>query len=208
MAEFELNEGAPEGATPIDPEDAEGLLDGTVRTKADLNEQEALNISAAIIWLERRRSFDVLNVERLTELHRRMFERTWRWGGELRQTMKSVSPYQAWQVPGLLRELVADTIAQYDLCEKTVKELDDIAVRFHHRVVVIHPFPNGNGRHARLATDALLKQWKRPPFDWGGAALTEAGEARDRYLTALRAADAGDFAPLRDFVRTVSKRAD
>jgi Fic-DOC domain mobile mystery protein B len=164
---FDVNDGAPEGATPIDPEEAEGRIDSTVQTKADLNEQEAQNISEAILWLDQRRSFDVLHEERLTALHRRMFDRTWRWAGQFRRTMKSVSPYHAWQVPLLARELVENAVARYDGCDKSANELDDIAMRFHHRLVVIHPFPNGNGRHARLATDELLKFWKRPAFRLG-----------------------------------------
>jgi fido (protein-threonine AMPylation protein) len=68
--------------------------------------------------------------------------------------------------------------------------------------VVIHPFPNGNGRHARLMTDVLLRRNGVSAFSWGGANLEAAGDARERYLAALRAADAGDFKPLLEFVRS------
>ena len=79
---------------------------------------------------------------------------------------------------------------------------DEIATRFHHRLVWIHPFPNGNGRHARLATDLLLVTLGRPRFSWGRVNLVDAGETRRAYIAALRAADGHDIAPLLDFVRS------
>jgi Fic-DOC domain mobile mystery protein B len=78
---------------------------------------------------------------------------------------------------------------------------DEIAVRFHHRLVFIHPFPNGNGRHARLIADVFAMKLGRPAFTWGSAHLVEEGEARNRYLEAIRAADNGDIQPLLKFAR-------
>jgi Fic family protein len=98
-----------------------------------------------------------------------------------------------------VRKLLEDTTAQLS---GKVAPLDEIAAKFHHRLVLIHPFANGNGRHARLITDLLLAANGAAPFPWGRGDLVHAGEARDRYLAALRAADARDFAPLRAFVRS------
>jgi len=102
-----------------------------------------------------------------------------------------------------MRELVDNTRASYEGSDRTPEALDALAVRFHHRLVHIHPWPNGNGRHARLATDSLLERWDRPPFSWGsGADLASENAARDAYLSALRFADGGSFTRLLEFVRS------
>lgn len=102
----------------------------------------------------------------------------------------------------MLHDLVQDIRVQYDASSRNPKELDVIATRFHHRLVWIHPWPNGNGRHARLATDLLLAYWGRPPFTWGNADLVARGSARMKYLSALRDADIGNYEPLLEFVRS------
>lgn len=79
---------------------------------------------------------------------------------------------------------------------------DKIAVRFHHRLVFIHPFPNGNGRHARLMADLLVERLGQPRFTWGSRSLIDASETRQRYIAALQAADASDYAPLLAFARS------
>ena len=132
-------------------------------------------------------------------LHRRMFNRTWRWAGTFRQSDKNIGCDWT-QVPMRLRQLLDNT--QYWLQEK-VFPVEEAAARFHHQLVLVHGFPNGNGRHARLMTDRLLRQCNVQPFSWGGGQhLVGPGEARQQYLTSLRAADAGDFGPLLTFVRS------
>lgn len=80
---------------------------------------------------------------------------------------------------------------------------DEIAARFHHRLVAIHPFANGNGRHARLITDLLLERTLAATrFSWGGEEIIEANDCRQQYIRALQAADRGDYAPLLAFVRS------
>jgi Fic family protein len=86
--------------------------------------------------------------------------------------------------------------------ENPVHSAEEIAVHFHHQLVWLHPFPNGNGRHSRLMTDCLLKQRGLEPFSWGRANLIAANAVRGRYLQALRAADGGDYQPLQIFVRS------
>lgn len=132
------------------------------------------------------------------ELHKRIFDRTWRWAGSFRKTERNlgVAPEQ---IAPQLRNLLDD--ARYWLDYSTYT-LDETAARFHHRLVSIHCFANGNGRHARFITDALLASAGSVPFNWGRGDLVQAGEVRDRYLAALRTADGGDFSKLLAFVRS------
>ena len=186
------------GATPLDPDEARGLIPRHIRTQAELNQWEQANVLEGSAWAMRSRERDVLNEGFVRELHRRLFGGTWRWAGTFRTTGKNIG-VDAEQVAVQLRELLENT--RYWIGHGTFP-LDEIAARFHHRLVVIHPFPNGNGRHARLMTDVLLRRNGAAAFSWGGASLEAGGDARDRYLAALRAADAGDYAALLAFVRS------
>lgn len=195
------NERADPGATPVDPDEAHALVPGHLQTQAQLNQWEALNIARASRWASRRRGENWLSTSALKELHRRMFGETWRWAGTYRTSDKNISPYRWTQVPELMENLVANTRTRYESSDKSPEELDDIALRFHHELVHIHPWPNGNGRHARLATDLLLRSWGRPPFTWGERAKLSDTELRARHITALQHAGAGDYSLLRRFVR-------
>lgn len=193
----------PDGATPLDDEELQGLIPDHLHTKAELNQWEAVNVASGHAWALGRRTSDPLSVGALQRLHRRMFGDTWTWAGSCRRSDKNISPYHWTQVGVLMRELVENTKAQYDASDKSAGALDDIAVRFHHQLVRIHPWPNGNGRHARLATDQLLRYWDRLAFTWGsGNDLAPDGGTRSRYVAALRAADAGSYQALRSFVRS------
>jgi Fic-DOC domain mobile mystery protein B len=192
-----------DGNTPLDEDAIRGLIPSDVHTRAELNAWEATNIGHAIAWAYGRAHVGILSVETLLELHRRMFGATWSWAGTFRKSDNYISPHHWAQVPMLMRELVGDTQAQHVASNKAAAALDDIAVRFHHRLVQIHPWPNGNGRHARLATDLLLREWNRPAFTWGDAAGAGFGDTvRRGYIAALRAADAGEFEALRRFARS------
>jgi len=189
----------PAGATPLDPDESAGLVPGHIATREQLDEWEADNILAGERWAAgaaKRR--EILDDAFLRELHRQMFERTWKWAGSYRASEKNIGIAPE-RIGEEVRKLLEDTKAQ--LAGK-VAPTDEIAARFHHRLVSIHPFPNGNGRHARLLTDLLLAANGAEPFTWGRGDLEHAGEARERYLAALRAADARDFAPLLAFVRS------
>jgi len=188
-----------EGATPIDQDEAEGLIPDHIQTSRDLDEWEQRNIIVAIAWLEKTRPTEILNEAFFKELHRRMFNRVWRWAGTFRQTDKNIGgPW--YQIAPRLKNLCEDTLLW--IKNRTDPE-DEIAVRFHHRLVQIHPFPNGNGRHARLLADLLLENvLDRPKFTWGGGKLTDPGEARKRYIAALKAADNHDSQPLLAFARS------
>lgn len=186
------------GATPLDPDEARGLIPGHIRTQAELNQWEQANVLEGSTWALRSRGRDFLSEGFVRELHRRMFGNTWRWAGTFRTTGKNIG-VDSLQIGVKLRDLLND--ANYWLEHRTYA-VDEIAARFHHRLVAIHPFSNGNGRHARLMTDVLLKRQGAAAFTWGGANLESVGDARDRYLAALRAADAGDYAQLLAFVRS------
>jgi Fic-DOC domain mobile mystery protein B len=186
------------GSTPLDPNEIDGLLPPHLRTQEELNEWEQANIGRALGWLASARRPDTLTEGFVRELHRRMFDSTWRWAGRFRATERNIGVAPE-QIGPRLRDLLDD--ARYWLQHGTYT-IDEAAVRFHHRLVAIHCFANGNGRHARLITDALLADHGAAHFSWGRGDLARAGDARDRYLAALRAADRGDVSALLTFVRS------
>ena len=195
MIEFEY----PEGATPIDPDEAEGLLLTHITTHGELNRWEQDNILEAKDWTEKSKPTNILNEQFIKALHKRMFGNVWKWAGQFRLSDKNIGgPWH--QVPMSLRNLCDDAALWVELQEESP---DLIAVRFHHRMVSIHPFPNGNGRHAREMANLLLKNiLKYPSFTWGGKNLAEGGSIRAQYIESLRAADKGDYKPLLAFVHT------
>jgi len=185
----------PEGATPLEPEEMEGLLFPHIQTCADLDQMEQVNIQDGLIWLSRQKNPDVLSEAFLRELHRRLYGNVWAWAGEFRNTEKNIGVAPE-QIGVSLRNLLDDT--RYRIEHGTYPPAE-IALRFHHRLVQIHLFSNGNGRHARIATDALLKfVMKAEPIDWGSRHLQDAGQHRQEYIAALHSADAGDIQPLMD----------
>ena len=189
----------PEGASPIDPDEAKGLLLTHITTRGELDRWEQDNIVEALTWLDRAKPTDILNEQFVKELHRRMFGNVWRWAGHFRHSDKNIGgPWH--QVPTSLKNLCDDARLWMDLHEELP---NPIAVRFHHRLVSIHPFPNGNGRHARLMTDLLLGNILHcSRFTWGSENLSRVGNARQRYIEALHAADEHNYGPLLEFVRT------
>lgn len=187
-----------DGATPLDRDETEGLIPGHIETRADLNGWEQANIAKAVAWLaERRARGSALSLDFLRELHERMFDDTWRWAGRFRTTGKSIG-IPASRIPESLKDLLDDTKLWI---EQGTYSMDEIGARFHHRLVSIHAFPNGNGRHARLMTDALLEELGGAPFSWGTAGRDAGPTTRTDYISALRQADRGAYAPLVAFVR-------
>ncbi len=127
-----------------------------------------------------------------------MFDRVWNRAGRYRHSDKNIGSF--WhEIPAAVQQLCGD--ARYWIENETCS-VDEIATRFHHRLVRIHAFPDGNGRHARLLTDALLERMGQPRFSWGDSDLIRAGDVRSRYIAALRAADAGELGSLLGFVRS------
>ena len=189
-----------EGQTPLDEDEKDGLLISTITTRGDLDEFEQLGVEKANEWLLTRNfSIDkILTEEFVRTLHKRMFEEIWKWAGEFRKTEKNIG-IDPVIIPIQLRYLLDD--CKYWITNKVFNE-DEIAVRLSHRMVSIHPFANGNGRHSRLIADVLVsKGFEKPYFTWGSVNLTKKGEARSNYLAALRSADQNDYKLLIEFAR-------
>ncbi len=185
------------GATPLDADELASLIPGHITTQGELNEWEQLNIVQGDTWARRQRK-EILDDGFLRRLHQQMFGETWRWSGSFRKSDKNIGV--DWLQIGVeLKKLLDD--ARYQMANGSLPP-DEIGVRFHHRLVAIHPFPNGNGRHARLMADLLVERLGRPRFTWGSASLTDANETRQRYIAALQAADARNIAPLLAFARS------
>jgi Fic-DOC domain mobile mystery protein B len=188
-------------ATPLTYEESLELIPAYIASRDDLNHAERENILRGQAWALRRRHSSLaplLSEDFIKTLHRRMFNEVWRWAGKYRLSERNLGfPYN--EIPVAIRHLLDDTKAWV---EHQSFSLDEIAVRLHHRLVLIHPFVNGNGRHARLVADLLLMQSGRERFSWGRENLQSAGELRATYIAALKAADRHDIAPLLSFARS------
>ncbi|MEI9886403.1 MAG: mobile mystery protein B [Rhizomicrobium sp.] len=184
-------------ATPLAPAERDGLIPTHVTLRSELNELEQRNILEADRWVFGRKR-KVLDEAFLRGLHRRMFKSVWRWAGAYRVSERNLG-VASYRIETELHQVLADV--RYWIDHATYPP-DEIAVRFHHRLVFIHPFPNGNGRWSRLAADLLVVQLGGHRFTWGRAALQTAGAVRKSYIDALRAADAHDPAPLVAFARS------
>jgi Fic-DOC domain mobile mystery protein B len=194
-----MNLNYPEGATPLDADEALGLLLSHLTNRTELDRWEQENIATAEAWAFRRKPRDILKEGFNKNLHKRMFGTVWRWAGEFRTTSKNIG-VPAWQITSELNNLCNDCATWI---EHSTYPPDEIAVRFHHRLTVIHPFPNGNGRHARLLTDILLVHLLgQPRFTWGSGNLVNAGACRQEYINALRTADRHEYTSLLAFVRS------
>jgi Fic-DOC domain mobile mystery protein B len=191
-----------EGQTPLDEDEKEGLLISSVTTKAELDELEQGNIEQAMLWaMQRRRSGpgEVLKEAFIKEVHVKMFGKVWKWAGTFRNSNKNLG-VDKYAIGTTLRTLLDD--CSYWIANKTFPE-DEIAIRFKHRIVSVHCFVNGNGRHSRLMADIIAeKVFNREVFTWGSKDLIRADESRQLYLHALREADKGNYIPLLAFARS------
>lgn len=190
-----------EGQTLLEEEEKEGILVPTIATRGELDEFEQYNIEQAIFWsMSRRFRSDLVFTERFVQtVHQQMYGLVWGWAGEFRKTNKNIG-VDKWQIATELKYLLDDSAFWH---AHTTYAPDELALRFKHRLVSIHCFPNGNGRHSRLMADIIISNlYQQPVFSWGAAGLTRKGEARSAYLAALKAADAGDIQPLLQFARS------
>ncbi len=191
----------PEDATPLESEEREGLLQSWITHRRDLNEAEQENIIDGAAWARGRRGLrpdDLLSVDFALTLHKRMFGDVWRWAGACRRTDRNIG-IDAYRIRTEMAAMLDDV--RYWVKHETYPP-DEIAVRLHQRLVAIHPFANGNGRHARMMADLLIERLGGKPFSWGGASVADVGELRTRYIAALRAADNHDIGPLLAFARS------
>jgi Fic-DOC domain mobile mystery protein B len=189
------------GQTPIDEDEKEGLLIRSISTLGELNEAEQLNIQTAVEWTLRRRfeARDIFSETFVRELHKRMYRDVWRWAGEFRQTDKNIG-VDKFDIPIHLKQLLDD--AQFWLANNTYPP-DETAIRIKHRIVSIHCFANGNGRHSRLIADVISSHiFGAKVFSWSARELAAKSEARSRYLQSLKQADLGDMTALLAFARS------
>jgi Fic-DOC domain mobile mystery protein B len=185
--------------TPLSPEELLDLIP-SLATKEELNEWERENILLGREWAtaDHTNPVGIASDEYVRKLHTKMFDQTWKWAGEYRRTEKNIG-VPVHEIRDRFTALCGDV--RYWI-ENSTYSSDEIAVRFHHRLVYIHLFPNGNGRHARLVADVLATKLGRPLFTWGSANLIKEGEARMKYLEAIKAADNGDIRLLLKFARS------
>jgi len=183
--------------TPLEPEEREQLRLSYITTRGELNEAEASNIADGYGWFVSRKR-DILDQALLNTLHQHMYGQVWKWAGSYRATPHNIG-IDAYRIATEVRSAI-DTVRYW--VENNTFDPDEIAVRYSHMIVAIHPFPNGNGRFSRLIGDALAKQLGQQPFTWGRISLVDPGATRDAYVAALKAADAHDYGPLIAFARS------
>lgn len=184
-----------DNSTPLTEEEKQQLKAKWITTRAELNELETKGIADAEIWLLKNKK-DILNETFIKNLHKKMFGDIWKWAGSFRTSERNIGvvPYE---IQPKLRILLDDVKFWIDNQTFSPKE---IAIRFHHRLVQIHPFPNGNGRISRLMADLLMRQFNLPVLNWGSGSLTEISELRKEYISALQKADNGDYSSLLNFI--------
>jgi Fic-DOC domain mobile mystery protein B len=192
----------PEGATPLTLDDIKGLIPKHITSQGELNAVEQMNVAKRLLRVNKKKLLpdDILNQKFIRQLHKKLFGDVWRWAGQFRKTNKNIGVNWL-SICVELKKLLDD--AHFHIQHHSYKT-DEIAVRFHHRLVLIHPFPNGNGRHARIITDQLLKSLGIQTFTWGGhniQAYSHQSKNRKNYITALRKADMGDIRDLMKFSR-------
>jgi Fic-DOC domain mobile mystery protein B len=199
MANDDLLNQPDDAATPLTAEEKRDLKPSHIAFKHELDEAEQGNIARAQLWVLRRPArVDLLTESFVLQLHRQMLKDVWKWAGKYRRTERNMG-INYWLIQTELRRLLDDVRAWIDY--KSYPP-DEIAVRFHHRLVSIHPFPNGNGRHARLMTDLLIMRLGGTRFTWGSTSLRALSETRRCYIAGLKAADTHDLGPIMEFARS------
>ena len=187
------------GQTQLDEDEKDGLLVKTISTRAELDEFEQSNIEKAMLWVYSKRFTKqvVLSEGFVMQLHEKMYGQVWRWAGTFRKTNKNIG-VDKHSIAVDLKQLLDD--CNFWIENKTYTD-DEIAIRFKHRLVSIHCFPNGNGRHSRLMADVIIeKLLKQKVFSWG-MHMSKEENVRQKYLDALRAADKHDLISLIQFAR-------
>lgn len=186
-----------ESSTPLTDEEKKGLIPTWITLRSELNEAESKGILNAEKWFFARKHKNILTENFIKMLHRKMFENVWNWAGQFRTTERNIG-IAPWEISSKLKNLLDDT--KYWIEHQTYPP-DEIGARFHHYLVWIHPFPNGNGRHSRLMTDILMENIGQQRFSWGAKSLIEISSLRQQYIQALKTADSGNISLLLDFVR-------
>ena len=189
------------GQTPLDEEEKDGLLIPTIATQSELDEFEQQNIEDAVQWVLTKSvpAEKILTEHFVRDLHKHMYGEIWAWAGNFRKTNKNLG-IDKWQIPMALKALLDDT--NYWM-ENNIYGPDEVAIRFKHKIVSIHCFPNGNGRHSRLMADIIIdKIFNQPVFSWGSEELVKQSINRTNYIKAVKEADNNNYKPLLSFARS------
>lgn len=189
------------GQTPLSEEEMEGLKIPSITTRKELDEFEQLNIEKAIEWTLRARlkPEQLFSEKFIKDLHKKMYGDVWKWAGNFRNSEKNIG-IKSYMVTMALKQLLDDALFWY---QNNTYPQDEMAIRFKHRLVSIHCFPNGNGRHSRLIADLIVtKLYNANYFTWGRSNLVQANETRTNYIKALREADNQNFTPLIVFAKS------
>lgn len=190
-----------DGQTPLSEEEKEGLKIQSITTHRELDEFEQLNIEKAVEWTiyTKFKPANILTEKFIKSLHKRMYGDVWKWAGEFRQTEKNIGiPW--FQIGIELKKLLHDTTYWI---ENKIFSAEEISIRFKHRLVSIHCFPNGNGRHSRMMADIIIESiFDKEIFSWHQSNMVKADDNRKAYIDALKKADHGNIEPLIKFARS------
>ena len=189
------------GQTPIDYDERQYLKIRSISTRGELDEFEQSNIEEAVAWSLKHRfaAHRILTLDFIRLVHRRMFSEVWEWAGKFRLTNKNIGVDKN-DIASHLKMMTDDCL--YWIGNKSYPE-DEIAIRFKHGLVKIHPFPNGNGRHSRLCADILISHaLNKRVFTWGAMTTVQRTDSRINYLEAIYQADQGNYVPLLEFARS------
>ncbi|RYG07550.1 MAG: mobile mystery protein B [Chitinophagaceae bacterium] len=186
------------GQTPLSEEEKGGLLISGVSQHGELDEHEQLNIEQAVLWsLSKKKAENILSEQFIKLLHKKMFGTVWDWAGTFRKSEKNIGI--KWiNITIELKKLLLDVLFWI---ENNTYVPAEIAIRFKHRLVCIHCFPNGNGRHSRLMADILLTALDNGVFTWGQSKMNNPDNVRKEYISALKKADNGNIEPLISFAK-------
>lgn len=190
-----------EGQTPLSEEEMEGLMISSITTRGELNEFEQYNIEKAIEWTLGLKITpkQLLSEKFIKDLHKKMYKDVWKWAGVFRDSEKNIG-VKSYKIVVELKNLLDDAVYWF---QNNTYSNEEFAIRFKHRLVSIHCFPNGNGRHSRLFADLIMqKLYDRSYFTWGKENLNKANETRKNYIKALQEADNNYFKPLIDFAKS------
>jgi Fic-DOC domain mobile mystery protein B len=190
-----------DGQTPLNEEEQNGLLIPSIATREELDEFEQLNIEKAIQWTfgKKWKAEQLFSEKFVKDLHKRMYGEVWKWAGAFRESEKNLG-IKSYLIPTELKVLLDDAIFWV---QNDTYSPDELAIRFKHRLVSIHCFSNGNGRHSRLMADLIMeKLFNTTFFSWGSSNLVKATDTRKAYIKAVKMADKQDLQPLIVFAKS------
>ncbi len=187
-----------DGSTPLEPDQIEGLKYSHITTMAELDEVEDLNIQQGLDWLNHQSNCDFLTISFLNKLHKKLFGEVWKWAGSHRIKLVNLSKFDRYHIGPELKKLFEDT--RFWVKHEHM-DWNEISATFHHRLVSIHPFPNGNGRTARIMTEFLQKQNGQKITSWKNSLENSPDNRRNQYIQSLKKADDGDYKQLIEFVK-------